>query len=272
MLFVQGETYRRRELHIVYGGQRQGGISTPAGQPIVIIFTGDSGEQYDYRDGFTEDGVFEYTGEGRRGDQQLIKGNAAIANHAATGRDIHLFKCVATGHVQYVGKMVCGGFTTWLAPDVDGATRNVLIFHLVPLPNEEVEPSAPEQVDGVWSLPMEKLREQALADAFDTVDVKVAKRNVYARSRAVGAYVLRRADGRCEACHSEAPFLTQLGRPYLEPHHIRRRSAGGPDHPRWVAGVCPNCHAHAHYAGDADLFNKSLANVVGDKEGEMSLS
>jgi hypothetical protein len=41
--FVPGKGYRRRELHEQYGGQRQGGISTPSDHPIIFLITGKSG-------------------------------------------------------------------------------------------------------------------------------------------------------------------------------------------------------------------------------------
>ncbi|MGK5511732.1 HNH endonuclease [Brevibacillus formosus] len=50
----------------------------------------------------------------------------------------------------------------------------------------------------------------------------------------------------CEACGSEAPFKTAKGGPFLEVHHRRRLSDGGPDHPEWVAAICPNCHRRCH--------------------------
>jgi hypothetical protein len=48
-MFVIGETYRRRTLHMEHGSQRQGGISTPKGKPFIFLFTGDSGGTYGYK-------------------------------------------------------------------------------------------------------------------------------------------------------------------------------------------------------------------------------
>lgn len=73
--FTIGQEYRRRDLHTVYGGQRQGGISTPQQFPIVLLFTGESGEQYGYGDTFQADGTFWYTGEGQVGDMEMVRGN-----------------------------------------------------------------------------------------------------------------------------------------------------------------------------------------------------
>jgi 5-methylcytosine-specific restriction enzyme A len=58
-MFEIGRFYNRRsEIHEPYGGQWQGGISTPRDRPFIFLFTGESGEQYDYRDGWDGKGVF----------------------------------------------------------------------------------------------------------------------------------------------------------------------------------------------------------------------
>jgi 5-methylcytosine-specific restriction protein A len=74
----------------------------------------------------------------------------------------------------------------------------------------------------------------------------------------VREYVLRRSEGTCEACGGKAPFRRIDGTPYLEPHHSRRLSDGGPDHPRWVGAVCPNCHREIHYGVHGEEKNRRL--------------
>ena len=70
----------------------------------------------------------------------------------------------------------------------------------------------------------------------------------------------------CEGCGQPAPFITPEGEPYLEVHHLRRLSDGGPDHPAHVAALCPNCHRRCHHAGDARSFNSEVARRVRDRE------
>ena len=48
--FLPGQLYRRRELHKQFGGQQQGGISTPAKVPFIFLITGESGKQHGYAD------------------------------------------------------------------------------------------------------------------------------------------------------------------------------------------------------------------------------
>lgn len=71
---------------------------------------------------------------------------------------------------------------------------------------------------------------------------------VFARNPDVVAEVLYRADGRCEACRSPAPFERRADRsPYLEVHHTTPLAAGGDDTVENAVALCPNCHRKAHY-------------------------
>lgn len=73
-MFEAGRIYRRRTLHAIYGGQRQGGISTPSAYPMVFVFTGETGQQYGYSDAWESDGqVFRYYGEGQEGPIRVLK-------------------------------------------------------------------------------------------------------------------------------------------------------------------------------------------------------
>jgi 5-methylcytosine-specific restriction protein A len=85
-MFVPGSTYNRRSLHAKYGGQAQGGICTPARHPFIMLFTGESGAAYGYHDGWTPDGVFQYTGEGQRATCRLCAGTEQSAIMKKRGR------------------------------------------------------------------------------------------------------------------------------------------------------------------------------------------
>jgi len=84
--------YRRRELHEKFGGQRQGGISTPAKAPFILLITGESGKPHGYSDEWTNDGTFLYTGEGQRGDMSFVGGNRAIRDHQKNGKALQVFE------------------------------------------------------------------------------------------------------------------------------------------------------------------------------------
>lgn len=70
----------------------------------------------------------------------------------------------------------------------------------------------------------------------------------YTRNQDVVAEVLERANGICERCGQDAPFLrASNGKPYLEGHHWVPLSEGGEDTVDNAAALCPNCHRELHY-------------------------
>ena len=90
--FNPGQLYRRRSLHEQFGGQEQGGISTPAKATFIMLVTGHSGKRYGYTDEWTADGMFLYTGEGQHGDMVMKRGNRAIRDHRQNGKSLFLFE------------------------------------------------------------------------------------------------------------------------------------------------------------------------------------
>jgi len=162
--------------------------------------------------------------------------------------------------VRYVGKLEYLDFHTATAPDRDGALRNVIVFELgfVTADSHEIRSVSALALTArtLNSFSLADLRSAALATAHMGATAKERKVAVQRRSEAIKLYVRKRANGHCEACGAPAPFLTPSGDPFLEPHHIRRLADGGPDHPRWVAAVCPNCHRQVHYGKEGEQINK----------------
>jgi 5-methylcytosine-specific restriction protein A len=264
-----GKTYnRRRDIHGRFGGQQQGGISTPKGHPLVIAFTGASGQQHGYADGWTSDGVYRYFGEGQAGDMTWKGGNVAIRDHVVAGEDLLLFETLGDGDVRFLGEFVCGGYDLELAPDGKGALRQAIVFNLVPAFELDDVAPRPSAGGGTEAADLTTLRQQALAAVATPAqaDRTVAKRNVYERSSQIRAYVLARANGHCEACGRPAPFVALNGVPYLEPHHIRRLGDGGPDDPRFMGAVCPNCHREIHHGTEGRGLNERLQITVTSRE------
>jgi 5-methylcytosine-specific restriction protein A len=254
--FEIGRVYNRRaDIHARFGGQQQGGIITPAKHQLVIIITGEEGLEHGYADHYRPDGVFEYFGEGQVGDMRLRSGNRAIAEHSAEGKDLLLFRKTPEG-LRFEGEMICEGYHLEPAPDRTGAKRNAIVFELRTLE------SVTERVEGnpaPSGLTLDDLRQFALTAAMEASKApSQEKRNVYQRSQHVRCYVLARATGKCEGCSAPAPFLRADGTPYLEPHHLRRMSDGGPDHPAHVIALCPNCHRRVHAGADGETYNATL--------------
>lgn len=263
--FVQGRLYNRKNhIHDVFGGNRQAGIAPSESSSFIFIFSSSAGDLYGYRDGWSDDGFFLFTGEGQKGNQTFTRGNKAIRDHVRDGKTIELFESLGKDkNYRYLGSFMCDSWDTQSGPDVDGATRDIIAFHLVPLVAEASD--IPELSGAVVSL--DELRRQAF-DASNTnaLPRKQVLQNAYFRSNVVKRYVLTRANGKCESCGQQAPFNRRDGTPYLEPHHTRRVSDEGPDHPRWVGAICPNCHREIHSGSNGDERNQILIDYLGSIE------
>lgn len=104
--FIPGQIYNRRnEIHALYVGNWQGGICPSSQYPYIFIFSGKSGHQHGYQDGWDNPNVFSYTGEGQIGDMQFTRGNLALRDHLQNGRRVFLFESVSKGYVKFVSEV-----------------------------------------------------------------------------------------------------------------------------------------------------------------------
>lgn len=262
--FVIGRYYNRQaDIHGQYGGNKQSGISASAQAPFVFLFTGGTGKAHGYHDGWDGD-VFRYYGEGQSGDMTLTKGNKALLEHSLRGKTLLLFQSHGKGQpVSYVGEFVCAGHE-WIA-DKDGAGQNrqAVIFHLTRsnVDGDDICPTT------LIEKPLKALRVQAYA-AAKISDPKVREIQIRKRCSIIKAYALKRANGKCECCGLEAPFLTKHGVPYLEVHHIKKLSDYGLDSPDNVAALTPNCHRNIHQGADGHERDEKLSRIIKEKESE----
>ena len=102
-----------------------------------------TGSKYGYKDGWTEEGVYLYSGEGRVGDMTFTPNNSAIRDHQQQGKMLYLFEATERrGYVKFINQMVCIGYHTAQGPDARKQQRKIIIFVLVPL-EELREPLSP---------------------------------------------------------------------------------------------------------------------------------
>lgn len=137
--FAVGAIYARQEIHDRFGGSRQSGICPSRRAPVVLLFTGPTGEQHGYGfDQWRDAQHFLYTGEGQQGDMIFVRGNRAIRDHDREGRSLHLFEQVTDhpnvrGAVRYLGEFRYAGHS--IEPrDSSGSSREVIIFDLERVP------------------------------------------------------------------------------------------------------------------------------------------
>lgn len=170
--------------------------------------------------------------------------------------------------MRFLGQFECAGDSTEPAPDREGTQRSAIVFEFVlasvgdkPL---EVGEEQTEEVD----VDLAVVRSRALDAARLTPQVAgtESRRSLYRRSAAVRRYALAQAAGICESCNQPALFVTLRGEPYLEPHHTRRFSDGGPDDRRFVGVVCPGCHREIHHGLHGPVKNERLVEAIRQKE------
>ena len=101
--FIPNKIYNRRaDIHAIYGGNWQSGICPSSKYPYIFIFTGKSGHQHGYKDGWDNPNIFSYTGEGQAGDMKFTKGNLALRDHLQNGKRVFLFESESKGFVRFI--------------------------------------------------------------------------------------------------------------------------------------------------------------------------
>ncbi|MGX1562051.1 hypothetical protein [Streptomyces sp. NPDC055506] len=148
----------RAAMKELFGGGTQGGIIPSDTTPNILIYVDhDSGKKYGYEDGWLEEEdergpVFEYTGQGTRGEQTFLglngSRNAAVLCHADSGKSLRVF--MAAGKVpdptssakqqRYVGEFELDAelpYTVREAHDENGERRRIIVFRLRPKGDSE---------------------------------------------------------------------------------------------------------------------------------------
>ena len=133
--FTAGQRIQRSEAHYLLGGNPRAGIANCADQPFVLLFSDPGlGKPFGYHvhEGLRADGVYQFSGEGKRGPQQWVRGNFALAEAATRNKSLHLFLPEAR-HQVYVGEFLLSeqGWIGAIAPDMTGNPRRIFVFELV---------------------------------------------------------------------------------------------------------------------------------------------
>lgn len=129
--FIPNQIYNRRaDINRIYGGSWQHGISASASFPYIFIFSGKSGHQHGYKDGWDNPNVFSYTGEGQIGDMSFTKGNLALRDHIQNGKRVFLFESAHRAHVKFICEVEYFDVKTVSTKDTNGNLRIGLMFFL----------------------------------------------------------------------------------------------------------------------------------------------
>lgn len=166
-----GDHLSRRDVHARFGGRRQGGISPSRQAPVVMFFTDPaSGHQHGYYDGWDAEGLFNYVGEGQKGDQKFVQGNKSILRHREDGRTLEGFLATGT-EVTYLGEfeLVDTYFRDAHETGDESTIRQVIVFRLRALSDVPVDlPVAPVTPSDEVTVDLVPIEEQHTERSFVT--------------------------------------------------------------------------------------------------------
>ena len=168
--FIPDQLYnRRRDIHAIYGGNWQSGICPSSKYPYIFIFSGKSGKQHGYEDGWDNPNVFSYTGEGQSGDMDFTRGNLALKDHLDNGKRVFLFESYSKGFVRFVCEVECFDIDYFETNDTSGTSRIGIKFffkkigvHLPILPSKVQKLQEPISFDKYLLKPPNKTERKGL--------------------------------------------------------------------------------------------------------------
>lgn len=277
-MFEIDQEYDRQELlNFVGSRQVQSGIIWGDKEPGCIIVTsgGKHSDSAGYGDKENPDGTWSYIGQGSTGDQSVDNfANALLINER---RDVLLFVTREPSNKEqrergnrrkrYKFKGIYQVLSHSFNSPKEGnrAEDKLLVFHLIPAANIYGSNLEPTSLSTPNSLP--DLKKKILKNERKTGKGKPLSVVEYRdRSSQVKKYALLRANGICELCEKDAPFISSSNYPFLEVHHIHSLADDGPDLPSNVSAICPNCHREAHFGIRRFEIHNKLINIVSQKE------
>ena len=130
-----GATLPRKEVHDRFGGVREGGISPvdTKSRNIMIFSHPRANAEHGYEpDVWLDDDTFLYCGEGPSGDQEMVRYNKSILQHAEKDKVLRVFDGTR-GEVTYRGAFELDRENPWFMKEsigFDGNPRKVIMFRM----------------------------------------------------------------------------------------------------------------------------------------------
>lgn len=122
-----GSYLLRSEIHARYGGNPRAGICPTKSGAVLIFSDPVSGAPFGYDShDYLLEGIYHYTGEGRSGNQQFVRGNKALLENSP----LLLFSRVDQYSWRFVGEVSLAEpkFLLARAKDQSGKDRDVIVF------------------------------------------------------------------------------------------------------------------------------------------------
>jgi 5-methylcytosine-specific restriction protein A len=123
-------------------------------------------------------------------------------------------------------------------------------FNVEVMGMQEYQEKSDEEFKHAMNLPFDILERRA----NERLDAKRKPQTIFIRQQGfirdgyVRAATLKRANGKCERCKRDSPFISKsTGLPYLEVHHKIMLANDGEDTLENTIALCPNCHRYLHF-------------------------
>jgi len=254
-----GDSVSNDEMRSLFQCGNMGGMRRSKKTGTLVIISDDTKGLY--KD-IWKNGVLHYTGMGKKGDQ-VLEGNqnGTLYNSNTNGVEVHLFEVLEKAKYTYRGVVVLAD-KPYMSEQYDelNTMRKVWMFPVKPVEEASFTATREPQEKELAKLAVEEL---ARRTTIKVVDKKPRKTEtvVHYRDPYVKELVKRIAEGKCQCCGQDAPFVDKNNVPYLEEHHVKRLADGGTDTIDNVVAICPNCHRKMHVLNDANdvMFLETVA-------------
>lgn len=255
MLLEINKKYTNKDIIDKFGGNHQKGIRISSDKKNIILITKNTIDNL-YNDQW-EGEILYYTGMGRKGDQVLNRENKELKDSKFNPDiTIHLFEVFKDSEYTYAGTVkLCDEVIIVDEEDVEGKMRKVFKFPLKLQdhsynPVQDLEKLTKDKRKSIFKKDNNTIIKRAIKksernDNRKVPSYRLTETKSYDRDLDIREAALRLANGICQLCDKNGPFLLD-GRPYLHAHHIEYLANGGKDILENVIAVCPNCHEKIH--------------------------
>ena len=248
---IPGQTINNNELVSIFKCSPQGGMRKSNKTNTLVVVSDHVKSIYEDK---WENGIHYYTGMGMTGNQNFdFLQNKTLFNSNSNGVSIYLFEVFVPRTYTFIGQVVLAD-TPFFGEQTDknNKIRQVCIFPLkvvdkkIPLVDKTI-------LDKYLEIKNKQTKKQDKRRLYEKAKQsqkfpRVINTNAvqYVRNTNVIEFALYLANGVCQLCNKNAPFLTKEGQPYLETHHIIWLAKGGEDTIENTVALCPNCHKKMH--------------------------
>lgn len=270
---VVGNVYSNKEVAEAFSCSEQGGIRVGLKHKTITLVSKvvRRSETNPYQDKHMgNDGRIIYTGMGTKGDQELKGQNKRIAESRTNGFRLFYFEAYRANEYTYKGELILDDEPYFVdEPDLNNQIRKVIKFKLklrtsvdvICVPEDVIKEYEKQEEKSIKNLSSDQLASLAVKVDSEPKTTKVVSEQ-YNRDVKVKHYTLRRANGKCDLCGEDAPFVTNKNEPYLESHHVISLADGGKDSIVNTVALCPNCHKEMHYGKNKQVSLNKLKSKL----------